>query len=650
MTPLRSCRRSFLPSFLILLVVAGVSPVLADDVDDSGAPPGAQRVWLRAPVPGTVASQVVGRGIAEAPQPAMLSSVGEVVWQVARDSTDELGLRHTFYRQVILPSPAFAEGTGGMEVAAGVPLLGSEVGVHSKDGDTYFVYGYQYPVVELAAQPAIGTARAAYELAQQELERRAGFEVAPWMLWPSERTAQHVAQTRLAARPLDGKTFRLVWQVPTEDAYGRLYVADLDAASGEVTHLEPQWSDAVCTPSTSTQVTAVGKAQNLSIAERSLWATVASDRGTPWTHEGHKNMVSGQMPEITVYMKATVGEAGYYCPGDGFPHGVMPLQTVSGSPRYDDLTTPRGIPGRSAGDALWASYLTLQTLKQKYGRCGPANDCGSPVVVEIDYDSGYDTANGFWEGGFEGVRITPRSARTYTASAALDVVAHEWGHVIVHHEPDWDKTGVRGQLNEGFADVLGYSVEQLNQPSGSGKEKKDWMFFEDAPRAESTCDPGSYNRRVDSDDGEYCYAYHRYDFPISDGAGELGVYAKANMLPVVLRLMSIGGQNPLVANGRCNPSTMPGCDATVNGTTVEKASKTLMRVLTAYAVNSTPWADLADLAMMSAWDLFKRCSPALCPNLVYSAVAEQNSAGLAFTAIGYPPIDSPQQCYCGPNP
>jgi hypothetical protein len=54
--------------------------------------------------------------------------------------------------------------------------------------------------------------------------------------------------------------------------------------------------------------------------------------------------------------------------------------------------------------------------------------------------------------------------------------------------------------------------------------------------------------------------------------------------------------------------------------------------------------------MMSAWDLFKRCSPALCPNLIYSAVAEQNSAAFGFTAIGYPPIDTPRLCYCGPIP
>ena len=625
-------------------MLVGAWPGLGADVDD-GLPPGAERVWLARPAADVVGAKLAGRGVAELPETAVLCPAGEVIWEVARDETDELGLRHTFYRQVLVPSPTLARVLGGVEAPRAVPVLGSEVGVHSENGQIYLIFGYQYPTFEIGWQPVIGTARAAYELAQQELARREGFDLAPWAMWRSERTDQHVQRTRLAARAVDGKTFRLVWQVPTEDAAELPYLAELDAASGEVVQLEPGWSSGTCTPSSNTQVSAVGKAQNPSIADRSLWATVAADRGAPWTHEAHKIKVNNQMPEILVYMQTSPGETGYSCPSDPY-QGIMPLQTVSGSPRYDDFTTPRAIPGRSGGDALWHTYLTFQTLKSTFGRCGPWNNCNVAAKLNIGYTLAQTDTAYYWYSGFdEGVRITSNSARSYTASAALDVVAHEWGHSVVHNGPGWGT----GELNEGFADVLGYAVEWLNQPAGTGAEKADWMFFEDAPKAANPaeCDPGSYNRRVDLDDGAGCYKYHKDDSPYSY---DLGVYAFANMLPVALRLMSVGGYNPLVAASRCNPATMPGCNQYVSGVGVEKASKILMRILTAYASSSTQWEDLADLAMQSAWDLYKHCGLGLCPNRIYSADAEQYAAADAFTAIGYPPTQDPQECYCPPIP
>lgn len=642
-------------------MLAGAWPGLGADADD-GLPPGAERVWLARPAAETVAAKLAGRGLAELPETAVLSPAGEVIWEVSRDETDELGLRHTFYRQVLLPSPSLARALGGVEAPGGVPVLGSEVGVHSENGQIYLIFGYQFPIVEIGQQPVIGTARAAYELAQQELARREGFDLAPWAMWRSERTDQHVQRTRLAARAVDGKTFRLVWQVPTEDAAELPYLAELDAASGEVVHLEPHFSSAVCTPSSTTQVSALGKPQAQQgnppfPPDRSLWATVATDRGSPWTHEAHKIKVNNQVPEILVYMQTSPGETGFSCPTDPY-EGIMPLQTVSGSPRYEDSTTPRSIPGRSAGDALWHTYRTFQTLKSTFGRCGPWNNCNVAANLNIGYNlAQMDQAYYWYYPSAEGVRITPNSARSYTVSAALDVVAHEWGHSVVKNGPGWGINGVPGQLNEGFADVLGYSVEWLNQPAGTGQEKADWMFLEDAPKpyVPGQPDPGTWNRRVDLDDGPYNsttkaggYAYHKDDYPI--GESVLGVYAKANMLPVVLRLMAVGGQNPLVANGRCNPATMPGCNTPVDAIGITKASKILMRTLTAYGPSVTEWEDLADLAMQSAWDLYKQCSLGLCPDRIYSADAEQYAAADAFTAIGYPPTQDPQECYCPPIP
>lgn len=95
-------------------MIVGAWPGLGADVDD-GLPPGAERVWLARPAAEIVAAKLAGRGIAELPESAVLSPAGEVIWEVARDETDELGLRHIFYRQVLLPSPSLARVLGGVE-------------------------------------------------------------------------------------------------------------------------------------------------------------------------------------------------------------------------------------------------------------------------------------------------------------------------------------------------------------------------------------------------------------------------------------------------------------------------------------------------------------------------------------------------------
>ncbi len=140
-------------------MLVGAWPGLGADVDD-GLPPGAERVWLARPAADVVGAKLAGRGVAELPETAVLCPAGEVIWEVARDETDELGLRHTFYRQVLVPSPTLARVLGGVEAPRAVPVLGSEVGVHSENGQIYLIFGYQYPTFEIGWQPVIGTARA----------------------------------------------------------------------------------------------------------------------------------------------------------------------------------------------------------------------------------------------------------------------------------------------------------------------------------------------------------------------------------------------------------------------------------------------------------------------------------------------------------
>jgi hypothetical protein len=142
---------------------------------------------------------------------------------------------------------------------------------------------------------------------------------------------------------------------------------------------------------------------------------------------------------------------------------------------------------------------------------------------------------------------------------------------------------------------------------------------------------------VDVDDGLGNFSFHRDDPPSGQG-----IYGGANRLPVVLRLMAIGGSNPVCSR----LPNLSGCTLSVTGIGITKASKILVRTLAVYTVNGTQWEDLADLAVQSAFDLYQVCRFGLCPDRVYSALPEQYTAGNAFEAIGYGPVNDPQTCYC----
>jgi hypothetical protein len=237
-------------------------------------------------------------------------------------------------------------------------------------------------------------------------------------------------------------------------------------------------------------------------------------------------------------------------------------------------------------------------------------------MLDIECQAGDKDIAWWWQDSSgEGVRVTPRQNRPYTAAAALDVIAHEWGHGLVHATAGADSFD--DELNEGFADVVGYSVEWLQQAAGSGYERADWKFYEDDP---------PMDRRVDVDDGVGGYSYHKND----DADPAKWPHGPGNRLPVALRLLSDGGHNPLVDSGRCNTTTMPGCDTEIAGVGIEDASKILVRTLTVYCTSSTAWEDLANLAKKAAYDLFRHCS--FCESADY----EQQAVLDAFQAIGYP--------------
>jgi len=598
-------------------------------------------------------STIAGRGIVEKVHTGIVAPEGEVVWQSARDQKDDLGMRHVFYRQYLLPSPDLAKLLGEPYATQGIRLEGAEIGVHSDEEGVYLVYGHGHLHFSLVVRPTFVGAKEAFAFAQDRLRERKDFALGEWLTWDPAVLAALQDRTTLTLAPVAEGSFRFVWKVLSLETGGMGLEARMDAATGEILEVGRQVKSDNCRPNpTSNEVTAKVDPQNPAVADRTVWARQADQRLPAWSHEGGRKGTS-TIPPIEMFFRLAPNPnpnppnpyQDYGCSTNDY--GVLPLTTSGAFPWYSDDTVLLPNQGSAAGDALYFTYKTMYTLKNRFSWCGLDGSCSQRANILFDHNTasvfrGY--AN--WEWGGSGsipdgkaVVVYLEQEGTYAGSAAMDVIGHEWGHAVVDGSANFPYNPARNQvgdqLDEGFADVLGHSVEWLNQSPGTGAEQADWEFGEDRGPAQP------YWRRIYPVDTAHDLKYHKdHDYFQNDA------YKRGNMLPTVLYMLSEGARNPLVDAGMCNPSAMLGCDTFVDMLGVEAASKILMRVLTNYATSTTTWSGLANLAKRSAWDLYKNCSLSLCPDRVYDARYEQEAANNAFKAIGYPGSSTYWKCTC----
>lgn len=599
---------------------------------------GSQRLSFMGPTAMVELSQVlVGQGITSVDLPPAIMASGEIQWQVFADQTDTLGIRHIFYRQVLKPTATLAALLEPAYAEAGVELLGGLLGVHLDGEAALAVFGAQHRQVVLKNEPTIAQTWEAFQLTQDGLGRWPSFKVADWTTWPQDVIDRHLKKTRLllVSGPAGG-SFRFTWEVPTVDRDGAPFLAYLDAGTGIVVEVSNQQVNDRCTHSTSPVAQAQGVPENKALsARRSLRAAQVSGR-TPFTHEAHWPAPGTNIPRIKVFMGVYPGSPGYEtyaCPGNFY--GVLPLKTVGGVVTYDHWFEQQDVWGDAGGDAMYFTYLTMRTFRDSFGRWSFDGN-GDDARVVINIWGSQDTSAWIEQGDLtapsRSVGVYPFAANRRHASAALDSVAHEWGHGIAFGLPSPPPYGwcnsIGGQLHEGFADVIGHFVERKQQPiwpfGGYGFEAAEWMFMEDA---RNYSDP--VYRRVDLDDRPADYLFHANETAANSYCQSQGYpppreesHQRGNMLPAAFRLLASGGVNPA-----CSARGL-GCGITVTGLGLDKAGKILYRMWTSYVQANADWYMLLDMAKTAAYDLYKNCPS-------YSAIPEQQSVEQAFNAIGY---------------
>jgi len=125
----------------------------------------------------------------------------------------------------------------------------------------------------------------------------------------------------------------------------------------------------------------------------------------------------------------------------------------------------------AATDAHWGAQKTYDYLFTKYGR-NSIDNAGFLLRSYVHYDIDY--VNAFWDGS----RMTYGDgdfSSGFDVMTGLDVCGHEIGHGLVNYTSDLSGSSSGSDecdaLNEGFADIIGTSVEKFARPT-----QWDWII------------------------------------------------------------------------------------------------------------------------------------------------------------------------------
>ncbi len=144
-----------------------------------------------------------------------------------------------------------------------------------------------------------------------------------------------------------------------------------------------------------------------------------------------------------------------------------------------------------------------------YGRKGMDGN-NSPISVSINYGQ----ANSFSLGNSWGLVFGQGGTYIYGGEAALDTVGHEYTHSVVRSVTSLGSyyKDAPGAINEGYADIFGYFIENDNDP--------DWRHREDNTVSglgiRNMSNPAAFNQPSKIGDSNY------YDFTIAGNTRDNG--------------------------------------------------------------------------------------------------------------------------------
>ncbi len=669
----------------LALAAAMAAPALAQET-------GVQRVWLSFEETAQVGAMLVGSGVAEVgtSSTGATTAGGTLSWVKYMEKSDDLGMRHVYYRQQY-NHPAL-----GRQLR----VTGTAASLHyAPDGALRWANVAQ--LTDLAANPplTLSTAEGAFAAAQGGLATWPGFALGSPAAWAPGTLANLLdeAELTLAPAPAAAGGVRARWRVQTLDAGRHAWNVLLDAGSGALVAvtsvaLRECWQRPTCADceSNPVNVAAWAKPENEDLdcgpgsyscnedGVRELFAHYCPEPSCeyyryydnpqdsckgPCTHEAAMYIFDGTKIEVWYYVPnmAQHLHCGQPQEGDFMRVGLKTWNNVPYYGPYKGATVPLGHQPSTkmrqwAGDAMFHTMRTMETFSSELNWCGVDGSCGAPygtarVVVDTRSTNGgayfmpVDTEQ---EAPMDSVGVDMPGLGDFSQSAALDILAHEWGHGVDWHSPakfaamPCDESPEPCQIAEGFADVIGHFVEhKVHTNPGPGFETHDWDAGEDWDSDDDRLrTANAFDERLCASGGWH-WSVHANDAGCEDGQDSPASHNNGNRLAVVFRLLAEGGQNPGLNHG-ISPCT--GCDIVVEGLGLDDAAQILWRVLTLQADGATnDWDYLPWLARAAAYDRYHNRYPPCAEEFQQSVID-------AFSAVGYPEnLPTPTLMGCGPG-
>jgi Zn-dependent metalloprotease len=489
-----------------------------------------------------------------------------VVFKSYESKKDDLGFTHTRYKEYVND----------------IPVEGTMLIAHSKEGEITMVNGDYYTDINVDQSPSISE-----ESALQAALKRVGAQRYKW-----ENTAETNAMREALSQP--DFSYYPKGELCLVHVTGANYAAENIrlAYKFNIYAEAPLSRDYIFVDANSSEV--IAKKQIIHTAD------VVGTANTKFS--GTQTMTSNNTTGTTHRLQESTR-------GNGIKTYNLSNSTTYGTTDFTNTSATWNITGanQAATDAHWGAEVTYDYYMNVHGR-NSIDDAGYTLLSYVHYDVNY--ANAFWDGS----RMTygdGQLSQGFLIMTALDVCGHEITHGLTENTAGLNGggNGEPDALNEGFSDIVGTSIEWYARPT-----QHDWLIG-----ADITCNasgtPNHVGIRNMANPGAFGQP-DTYQGTNWDNSGEPHTNNGPSIFWYYLLCQGGTGTND------------NGAAYTVSGITINSARMIAFRGLTNYFTPGTTYADARTFTIQAANDIYGGCSP--------EVIATTN----AWHAVGVGPVFS----------
>jgi Zn-dependent metalloprotease len=354
-----------------------------------------------------------------------------------------------------------------------VPVYGSEIIAHTKNGAFHMLNGRYVPSPKIAASAPAISADQAIELVKNDI----GIDKVKTNWSATDLTiigASTPFQTDLVIYPYNG-TYRYTWHIIAHPNLMVRKVYIIDAQTGAVlnqydqtcrllSHVAEHLHGTEADAHTCTHDHPIAEDQEGPVTGTGVDLLGVSRSFGAWQDGSTVFMLDASQPMFNTTSQMPNNPIG----------AIITLDAKNTSPQvqssfdYQDVkSNSTAFNNPTAVSAHWNSIKSYQYFKNKFNR-NSIDDNGGNIIsfINVSEDDGSSMENAFWNGAYmwygNGGSTFRRLAR------GLDVGGHEMTHGVVEKTANLEYQGESGALNESFADIFGAMIDP-----------GDWLIGED---------------------------------------------------------------------------------------------------------------------------------------------------------------------------